>query len=128
MRTENQMERRRRVSKEEGQIARIKAILGASEEIIRDGTRIGDRIAITTAKITAYDHIKQILQYPTEKKKKDQELEKCRKCKYGECYNDEWCRCNYPKISGCRVRIKDGCEVESYGLMPYKEKGAPENG
>ena len=40
MRTENRMERRRRVSKEEGQIARIKAILGASEEIIRDGTRI----------------------------------------------------------------------------------------
>lgn len=64
MRTENQMERRRRVSKEEGQIARIKAILGASEEIIRDGTRIGDHIAITTAKITAYDHIK-----PKRKKK-----------------------------------------------------------
>lgn len=71
MRAENQMERRRRVSKEEGQMARIKAILGASEEIIRDGTRIGDRIAIITAKITAYDHIKQILHDPTEKKKED---------------------------------------------------------
>lgn len=52
-------------------MARIKAILGASEEIIRDGTRIGDRIAIITAKITAYDHIKQILHDPTEKKKED---------------------------------------------------------
>ena len=50
------------MSKEEGQIARIKAILGASEEIIRDGTRIGDHIAITTAKITAYDHIKGIVE------------------------------------------------------------------
>jgi hypothetical protein len=47
--------------------------------------------------------------------------EPCRTCKYGEIYNDEWCRCTYPKISGCRVKIKNGCEVELYGMMPYKE-------
>ena len=48
--------------------------------------------------------------------------EPCRTCKYGEIYNDEWCRCTYPKISGCRVRMRKGCEVENcYEIAPYKE-------
>lgn len=51
-------------------------------------------------------------------------IEPCRTCKYGECYNDAWCRCTYPKISGCRVKIENGCEVELYGMMPYMEEGA----
>jgi len=43
--------------------------------------------------------------------------EPCRTCKYGEIYNDEWCRCTHYQISGCRVRINDGCVVErDYGI------------
>lgn len=47
---------------------------------------------------------------------------KCKTCKYGECYNDAWCRCTHPQISGVRVNITRGCEVEQmYGIKePYK--------
>ena len=37
---------------------------------------------------------------------------KCRTCKYGEVYNDSWCKCRYPLINGLRVEISDKCEAE----------------
>ena len=48
--------------------------------------------------------------------------EPCRTCKYGEIYNDAWCRCTHYRISGYRLPIKNGCEVENcYKIAPYKD-------
>ena len=38
--------------------------------------------------------------------------EPCRECKYGNCYNEDWCECYHPMIKGGKVQIKCGCVVE----------------
>ena len=40
------------------------------------------------------------------------EENECMTCKYGEVYNEEWCRCQHPLIKGCRVKMDDGCEAK----------------
>lgn len=41
-----------------------------------------------------------------------QKTGRCRTCKYGEIYNDSWCKCRHPLIDGLRVEISDKCEAE----------------
>lgn len=48
----------------ETQIARIKAVIGAAEEVAVRAKRLGDKNTELIAKETAYDHIKGILEDP----------------------------------------------------------------
>lgn len=50
---------------------------------------------------------------------------KCRTCKYGEVYNDSWCRCQHPIIGGVRTEISDNCIAEEVIEVnrKYKERG-----
>ena len=47
---------------EEKQIGRIKAVLYASEEVVKRAKPHGDRETVMMAKETAYDHIKGIVE------------------------------------------------------------------
>ena len=44
--------------------------------------------------------------------------EPCRDCKYGNCYNEDWCGCYHPVLKGANVQIKIYCAVE---LLTGKE-------
>ena len=48
----------------EKQIGRIKALMGASEDVIRSARKYGNNEVIAVAKDTAYDHIRGILFEP----------------------------------------------------------------
>lgn len=37
---------------------------------------------------------------------------KCRTCKYGEIYNDLWCKCHDPLLDGVMVKMTDQCRAE----------------
>ena len=37
---------------------------------------------------------------------------KCRTCKYGEIYNDLWCKCHDPLLNGVMVKMTDQCRAE----------------
>lgn len=50
--------------KEKMQIGRIEAVLYASEEVIKRAKQAGQRDTELTAKETAYDHIKGIMEDP----------------------------------------------------------------
>ncbi len=38
----------------------------------------------------------------------------CRDCKYGSCYNNEWCECHHPLVNPSKVQIKCGCIVKMW--------------
>jgi len=40
------------------------------------------------------------------------DLGKCRTCKYGEIYNDIWCKCHDPLLDGAMVKMTDQCRAE----------------
>lgn len=39
--------------------------------------------------------------------------EPCRTCENGYCYNQNWCECYHPMISGSKVQIESGCMVKT---------------
>ncbi len=38
--------------------------------------------------------------------------EKCRTCRYGEIYNDIWCKCHDPLLNGATVKMTEKCRAE----------------
>ena len=52
---------------------------------------------------------------------------KCRTCKYGEVYNDSWCRCQHPIIGGARIEISDNCIAEEVIEVNIKYKERTKN-
>lgn len=49
--------------------------------------------------------------------------EPCRKCKYGNCYNEDWCECHHPIIRESKVQIKCGCIVELWKKFNKTDEG-----
>ena len=49
--------------------------------------------------------------------------EPCRECKYGNCYNEDWCECHHPMIRGSKVQIKCGCIVELWKKFNKTDEG-----
>ena len=50
-------------------------------------------------------------------------FEKCRTCKYGEIYNDLWCKCHDPLLNGAMVKMTDQCRSEEIIDINRKLKG-----
>lgn len=51
---------------------------------------------------------------------------RCRTCKYGEIYNDSWCKCHDPLTDGIMVEISDNCIAEEVREVNRKYKAERE--
>lgn len=51
---------------------------------------------------------------------------KCRTCKYGEIYNDLWCKCHDPLLDGVMVKMTDQCRAEEIIELNRKYKAESE--
>lgn len=51
---------------------------------------------------------------------------KCRTCKYGEIYNDLWCKCHDPLLDGVMVKMTDQCRAEEIIDLNRKYKAESE--
>ena len=52
---------------------------------------------------------------------------KCRTCKYGEIYNDLWCKCHDPLLDGVMVKMTDQCRAEEIIDLNRKYKAESED-
>ncbi len=51
---------------------------------------------------------------------------KCRTCKYGEIYNELWCKCHDPLLNGVMVKMTDQCRAEEIIDLNRKYKAESE--
>ena len=69
-----------------------------------------DALNAVTFSEVRWQAIERIKQLPSVRPQ--EQTGKCRTCKYGEIYNDLWCKCHDPLLDGVMVKMTDQCRAE----------------